>query len=74
MRLIDLILVVLVWSTLKNQENRKAKNCLSLKNQKVKNWLSLKNRQKNKNLFKFHTKKIELNFLILDAWKIFNCL
>ena len=31
-RLIDLVLVVIVWNMLKNQENQKAKNCLSPKN------------------------------------------
>ena len=51
-RSMNLVLMVIVWSMLRNQENRKTKSCLNLKNcqsqenQKAKNRLGPKNCQK----------------------------
>ena len=69
-KLLDLILVVVVWNLLKNQENQKAKNCLSLKNCLNQE----KKLSKSGNLPKFGAKKAKSNFLIFDAKEIFNCL
>ena len=51
MRLIDLVLIEMVWSTLKSQKNcLSQKTCLSQENQKAKKYLSLEiwlNQEKN---------------------------
>lgn len=68
-RLIDLLLVVIVWNLLKSQENIKAKSFLSFEKQ-----LGSKILSKSEDLFKFDTKETGLSFLTFGAKEIFHYL